>query len=124
MAEITEDKDKVRLLISDVGGNDGNSFVFSDDEINGFLSMETDVYSAAAQALRTLAANEALVSKRIQFLELKTDGPAVAKELRELAKELDVKSEDAGEGDDDWDPVVEMVTEHFGYRASRRRSIL
>lgn len=87
------DKDKVRLLISDVGGEDDESFIFTDDEINTFLGMESNLYRAAAVALRTLAANEALVHKRIQFLELKTDGPAVAKELREQATAMEERAD-------------------------------
>jgi len=119
MAALTEPIDRVRMLITDVGGQDGDSYVFSDVEIETFLDMAGDsVYRASAQALRVLAANEALVSKRITFLELKTDGPAVAKELRELAKELDTIAE-SGEDDADWDPVVEMVTEPFGRRKVR-----
>lgn len=88
-------KDQVRLLISDVGGNSGKDFLFSDTEIENFLSMRGDsVHLAAATALRAIAGNEAQVSKRITFLELKTDGPAVAKELRELAKSLEESADE------------------------------
>lgn len=86
--------DQVRLLISDTGGADGTSFIFSDTEIQIFLDMRSSVNLAAAIALRTIAGNEAQVSKRITFLELKTDGPAVAKELRELAKDYEAMEDD------------------------------
>lgn len=87
---IATDAGKVRLLISDIGGSDGSSFIFEDDEIAAFLSMRgANVRLAAATALKSIAANEAQVSKRIKFLELSTDGPAVAKELLNTAKKLE-----------------------------------
>ena len=106
MAPIATDVDRVRLLISDVGGESGSDYIFDNDQIQGFLEMENHVYSAAALALRTLAGNEALLFKRITILELKTDGPAVAKELRELAKELDNRADLANGDDEAADPVI------------------
>lgn len=94
MPPITTDTDRVRLLVSDTGGESGSDYIFDNDEIAGFLDMETHVYRAAALALRTLAGNEALLFKRIEILELKTDGPAVAKELRELAASYDKRADD------------------------------
>jgi len=88
--DVNADRGKVRLLITDV---DKNNPIFQDDEIDAFLAMtqvngENDIRLAAAQALDTIASSEALVQKRIKLLDLSTDGPAVAKELRERAKEL------------------------------------
>ena len=54
-----------------------------------------------AAALRTIAASEVLVSKKIRTQDLQTDGPAVAAELRALAREWDAKAdalEGVGEG--------------------------
>lgn len=97
---VTLDKNRVRLLISDIGGEDGESFLFTDSEIDTFLEMRGgSVFKAAATALRAIASNEALVSKRIEFLQLKTDGPAVAKELREQAAELETTADDDAEWD-------------------------
>jgi hypothetical protein len=92
-----EPKDTVRLLISDVGGADGSSFLYTDEELERFIALapEEDLRLAAAQALRAIAGNEAQVSKRIKFLELSTDGPAVAKALLETAD----KYEEEAEGD-------------------------
>jgi hypothetical protein len=88
--------EQVRLLISDVGGDSGTSFTFEDDQIQGFLDLqEGNVKRAAASALRTLAANEALVLKRITFLELSTDGGSVAKALVELADKLEQEAANA-----------------------------
>jgi hypothetical protein len=90
----SNEQGKVRLLISDVGGADGESFLFTDTEIQTFLELEGSIRLAAASALRTIAGNEAQVSKRITFLELKTDGPSVSKELRELADKLESREDD------------------------------
>ena len=94
---IATDAGKVRLLISDIGGGDGKSFLFEDDEIEAFLAMREDIRLAAATALRAIAANEAQVSKRIKFLELSTDGPAVAKSLVEVAEKLEAEVDEDSE---------------------------
>lgn len=76
---------RVRLLATDT---DAERPIFDDDEIDAFLALEESVFPAAALALETIAANEALVQKRIKVLDLSTDGPAVAKALMERAREL------------------------------------
>ena len=81
----TTDIGLVRLLITDVGPV---TFLFADDEITAFLTLEGGTKRAAALALETIAVSEALVGKRIRTLDLQTDGPAVAKELRERAAAL------------------------------------
>lgn len=111
--DITNDSGKVRLLISDVGGDGGASFIFNDDEILAFLTMRGDIRLAAATALRAIAANEAQVSKRIKFLELSTDGPAVAKSLIETAEKLEDETDDDGEVE-----IAHMSFEEFGWYAN------
>lgn len=107
-------KDQVRLLISDVGGDDG-SFIFSDTEVLTFLTMRNqDVFLAAALALRTMAGNEALVSKAITFLELKTNGPAVAEAFRNLANDYEQLAEDESDIE-----ILEMDTTIWADRAMR-----
>jgi hypothetical protein len=77
---------KVRLLCTDL---DEVQPLFTDAQISALLSLESNnVRLAAAQALDTIATSEALVSKKIRTQDLQTDGPAVAKELRERAKAL------------------------------------
>lgn len=85
--DFTTDIGKVRLLISDV---DESNLTFADDEIQAFLDLESeDVRLAGAQALETLASNEALVFKKIRALRLlESDGPAVAASLMARAAEL------------------------------------
>jgi hypothetical protein len=117
--DVSTDEGKLRLKISDVGGTSGNDFIFEDNEIEAFLEMASgSIALGAAAALRAIASNEAQVSKRIKFLELSTDGPAVAKELRELADKYEEEAEESG-SDEDWDPVVEMITNSFGEREAR-----
>ena len=117
--DITTDAGKVRLLISDVGGDGGTDFIFNDDEIAAFLEMGSgSTLRAAAFGLRTLAGNEAMVQKRIKFLELTTDGAATAKELVALAKELDGK---ADSDEDEVFDVINMNVNLFTDRALRRK---
>jgi hypothetical protein len=108
------DIEKVRLLISDVGGESGSEFLFEDTDIDTFLEMSPNVFNAAAVALRTIASNEAQVAKRIKFLELETDGPAVAKELRMLADSFDKSADDLSE----WD-IANMGADFFARRELR-----
>ncbi len=99
MAPLATDAEKLRLLISDTGGDSGTDYIFNADEIDTFLELEPTLYRAAATALRTLAANEALVQKRIKFLELSTDGPAVSKELRAAAQDFENRADVSDEDD-------------------------
>ena len=116
------DRQQVRLLISDVGGESGTDFLFSDDEVDAFLEMEPVVYRAAAVALRTIAGNEAQVSKRISYLGLSTDGPAVAKELRELAASLDERADKSDDGSGGFD-IAEMPVDPGAVRTIRGRDL-
>lgn len=77
---------QVRLLINDT---DETRAVFSVDEIAAFLTLEGDnVKLAAAQALDTIADDEALTSKAIRSQDLTTDGAKVAAILRARAATL------------------------------------
>lgn len=83
--DIETDRGKVRLLATDT---QSDRVIFDDDEIDAFLAIEGSVFPAAALALETIAANEALVQKRIKLLDLTTDGPAVADALAKRAASL------------------------------------
>lgn len=86
---------RVRLLINDV---DETQEVFTDDEVAAFLDMEGgSVKAAAAQALDTIADNEALTAKVITSQDLKVDGAALANSLRARAKTL--RDQAAGEAE-------------------------
>lgn len=87
---------QVRLLISDsqlrkdpLNPTAAGEYYFSDPFISGFLTINSgNIFHAAADALTSLAANDALVSKKIRKENLQTDGPAVANALRLLAQDL------------------------------------
>jgi len=89
---------QVRLLIPDV---DEDNLLLTDAQISAFLQMEGgNVRLAAAQALDVIASSEALISKRITTEGgMSTDGPSVAKELRERAAALRAQVAE-GIGDD------------------------
>ncbi len=115
------DTGKVRLLINDV---DTADHFFEDAAIAAFLELEgADVRRAAAAALETIASNEALVHKKIRLLDSSTDGPAVAKELRERARSLRVQAADGADGGGDFE-IVEVATGAFGERERLRNEIL
>lgn len=97
--DFTTDAGKVRLLLNDV---DESAFVFTNPEIDAFLSLEGgNVKLAAAQAIDTNADNEALASKVLRTQDLTTDGAKIADALRKRAAALRAQAEDeAGETDD------------------------
>lgn len=111
--ELATDLGKVRLLISDTRAD---LVVFQDDEITAYLEMEGSVLLAAARALEVMAANEAMVQKRITILDLKTDGPATSKELRELAATWRKNAADTDSDDEDDFAIAEQVVDEFTYR--------
>lgn len=89
----------VRLLSAD----NGTTPLLTDDNLSALLTLYAgNTRRAAARALRTIAASEALVSKKIQSQDLSTDGPAVAASLMRAADNLDAEAdaleaaEDAG----------------------------
>lgn len=108
---------QLRLLISDSQQriDPGNpsadpEYYFSDDFLEGFLAIESDnIKLAAADALMALAANEALVSKKIRRENLQTDGPAVATALRQLAAEYKQDGLRAQETEDGVDGTFTIV---------------
>ena len=59
---LTADLDKIRLLIADT---DSTSVIFQNEEITGLLTMEPNVYMAAALAIRSRMA--AFVTKAIAY---------------------------------------------------------
>jgi len=88
---------QVRLLLNDTNPD---SYVFQDDEINAFLTLEGDVVKlAAAQAIETNASNEALASKVLRTPTVSTDGAKLADALRKHAQSL--REQHAAVVDDD-----------------------
>lgn len=93
--DYTTDEGRIRLLATDTNVDDP---LFDDAMITAFLALAGgNVKRAAARALDTIAVSEVLVSKKIRTQDLSTDGPAVAKALREQAQAL----RDEADTDDD-----------------------
>jgi len=103
--DYTSARGQVRLLIADV---DEANFLLDDTQIDGYLAIEAQrVKRAAARALDAIATSEVLISKKIRTLDLQTDGPAVAAELRAQAKQL--RDEDDQDGDEGpW--AIDVIT--------------
>lgn len=110
----TTDVGMVRILATDVNLD---APLFTDDQIEAFLSVEGGIVKrAAALVLETIATSEALVSKKIRTSDgLSTDGPAVAAELRARAASLREQADaalDVGFGLEvvDYDPLAAYRT--------------
>lgn len=83
------DLGKVRLIISDTDTVTVANQMFTDASIEAYLSIEDgDVRLAAADALDTIASTQTLLLKAVTLGPIKTDGPSVAKALREHAQTL------------------------------------
>lgn len=106
---------KTRMLIPD---RDLSSAVFQDVEIQAFLDLnDASIRRAAAEALETIASDQAMTLKVIRLLDLSTDGRAVSQALLERAARL---REAADQADEDADgglfDYAEMVTGAFTER--------
>lgn len=104
---------QVRLLIPDVEqlGDLANplataSYIFSDPQIQAFLSLySNNVKRAAAQAKLVLATSEALINKVIKTDDLATDGAKLAQELRAQAQMLMAEA-DKDDTEDSYDSIT------------------
>lgn len=105
--DVSTPEGQVRLLVPD---NDVDNHLLEDADITALLTLEaSDVRRAAATALELIASSEALVSKKIKTQDLSTDGPAVARELRERAKQLRAQAEEAAVNADGDEVGLEIV---------------
>lgn len=86
---------QVRLLIPDTEQiGDTPAYLFSDPQIQAFLSMYANsVKRAAAQAKLVLATSEALINKVIRTYDYQTDGAKLGAELRAQAQALREEAE-------------------------------
>ena len=110
---LTSDVGKVRLLLGDtdptgVAGGSGTYLFFSDAEITALLGLyENTPKLAAARALETIAGSQALLLKSWSTDDLAVRGDAIAKELRELAKQL--RAEATAEDSSDFVDLIQTV---------------
>lgn len=109
----TTDVGMVRLLIADV---DPDNPLFQDAQIEGFLGLAGSLKRAAADALDAIARSEVLISKKITTQDLATDGPAVARELRESAKALRDQAADDANSPEAWAISVIDFDPNAAYR--------
>ena len=117
---LTTDVGKVRALTRDTRGP--TTVFFQDEEIelykdlNGGGSDTVTILNTAAQLLDVWATDEAMVTKAVQLLDVMTDGPAVARQLRYHAVLLREQAEAlALEGDAGFD-TAEMALGPFSLR--------
>jgi hypothetical protein len=102
---LTSDVGKVRVLIGDtdptgVSGGSGTYLFFSDAEITAILGMyDNNPKLAAARALETIAGSQALLLKSWSSDDLTVRGDAIARELREIAKQLRMEATSADSSD-------------------------
>lgn len=83
-------------------------------EIMDLLSVEWPdrtqfIRLTAADCLDIIASNEAMIQKKMRLLDMDTDGPAIAKSLREHAKALREQVRLADKQDESDFDIIEMV---------------
>lgn len=62
--------------------------LLSDETLDALIVLEGGLKLAAAQALEIIATSEVLIQKRIEILDLKTDGPAMMDALLKRSAQL------------------------------------
>ena len=113
MVDYTTPEGQVRLLIPDVvklvDPRDLQAepeYIFSDDQITGFLAIERgNIKRAAASAVDVIATDEALVLKVIKTDDKETDGSKLLKELSARAARLRADADREELGDTGFDLV-------------------
>lgn len=89
-------RDVARLIVRDT---DPDNPFFEDEEWDAYLALESgDVRYAAADALETIASNQAMVLRITQVFDLKVDGVAAAKVLQAQAASLRQQADNEIEG--------------------------
>ena len=104
---------QVRLLIPDTEQLDNlanptlaAAYIFSDPQIQAFLSLySNNVKRAAAQAKLVLATSEALINKVIKTADYSTDGAKLGAELRAQAAQLQAEA-DKDEAEDSYEEIA------------------
>lgn len=106
--DVSTDVGKVRMLIPD---RDEQSVIFQDDEIDAYLALnDLSHRRAAAEALETIASDQALTLKVIRTLDLETNGASLMNSLMARAKQLRETADVAEAGDEalfDWAEMSE-----------------
>jgi hypothetical protein len=95
---------------------DVTTALLEDEEIQVLIDNEGDTRLAAAMACDLIANSEAMVLKVISLLDLKTDGPAVARSLRDHATLLRAQYAAGADADDPGFDIAEQPDTAMGYR--------
>lgn len=113
---LSGDRDKVRLLIGDVTSA---TAIFNDAELDGILGLDSNVFRAAAVALRARATT--FIEKAIQYSigtgtkgQLSVDRRGVVKEFERMILSYEARAESPDERFDRFDFNVDI----FGRDAS------
>jgi len=123
--DVATERGQVRLLISDTDTATAANQVFTDAEIDAFLALEgANVRRAAAQALDTIASNEALVQKVLRTVDITTDGAKLADALHKHAEMLRGQADDDATLDDGGLEIAELVVDPFSYRQRLTNELL
>lgn len=86
--------DKVKLVRLLTGDKAVDDYIFTDDEMESFLELNSgNVYYAAADALDAIAANAAYTLKVLTILDVTTNGQATAEAIRASAVALRAKAD-------------------------------
>lgn len=91
--DFTDVVGQFRLLVGDtnatsVAAGQGTYALFSDEEINGYLLLESNLYRAVAMGLTSLGNQAANEAESIKDYDLAVDRRARAEEFREQAKAM------------------------------------
>jgi len=114
--DFTTNVGKVRVLPGDtdptnVSGGEGEYLYFSDTELEALLELHDDnVKLTAARCMETIAGSQALLLKSWSSDDLTVNGDRIAKELRELAKQLRAEAL-ADESSDSFEVIPFPVTD-------------
>lgn len=86
--------DNVKLVRLLTGDKVSDEYIFTDDEMESFLELNSgNVYRAAADALDAIASNAAYTLKVLTILDITTNGQATADAIRASAAALRSKAD-------------------------------
>jgi cellulose biosynthesis protein BcsQ len=114
--DFTTNVGKVRVLLGDtdptnISAGIGEYLYFSDDELDAILELhDENVKLTAARCMETIAGSQVLLLKSWSSDDLTVNGDRIAKELRELAKQLRAEAV-ADESSDSFNVIPFPVTE-------------
>lgn len=114
----TTDRGKVRLNIYDIDTVNADRQIFTDADIDAFLSMNNSIIKlSSANALEVMAASQVFKLKVMKNMDFQIDGASVGRELRMQAKQLRKDFEETGDGTfDGMFDTAEMVDTSFAFR--------